>query len=110
VGKKGFLKYLDDERTARLRFRISTTSGRVRGVVVQFEIRLGDEWLAVVRYDNAHGIMHRDVLSPDGEEAKSVIELPGLEAFLTFAEQDLLDRWEWYKDRFTAKLRRSRKT
>jgi hypothetical protein len=37
---------------------------------------------------------------PDGTKEKQVIELNDLDAALTYAEQDLKDRWEYYKNRF----------
>lgn len=39
-------------------------------------------------------------LSPDGDEKHR-----NLEDALTYAEQDLKDRWEWYKERFKRGIR-----
>jgi len=61
---------------------------------------------AVVRYDNAHGFAHRDVLDPAGNLVeKKVLKLGTLAEVLEFAEQDLSDRFEWYAERFL-KMRR----
>jgi hypothetical protein len=51
------------------------------------------KWNPIVRYDCAHGFFHRDVLFPNGDKDKQVIEFNDLEAALSFAEQDLKDRW-----------------
>ena len=106
MGKKEFFKFIDVEGTVRLRFKITVSLGRVSGVVVQLEINTGGEWRPVVRYDNAHGVLHRDMLDPAGSETKSVVQLPDFESFLSFSEQDLVDRWQWYRDVFLTKLRR----
>jgi hypothetical protein len=100
VGEKGFFKLLDVAGTARLRLKLGTTSGRVREVLVQLEVLFEGQWHPVVRYDNAHGFPHRDRLDRAGHVSKTSIDLPDLSAFLAFAEQDLRDRWEWYRERF----------
>lgn len=35
-----------------------------------------------------------------GEKTKQVIQIQNLKDALTYAEQDIKDRWEWYKERF----------
>lgn len=54
-----------------------------------------------MRYDCAHGFFHRDVFLPDGEKEKQVIEFETLEMALSYAEQDLKDRWEFYRNKFS---------
>jgi hypothetical protein len=39
-------------------------------------------------------------LNPKGEKVKQAIQIENLKDALTYAEQDLKDRWEWYKERF----------
>jgi hypothetical protein len=56
--------------------------------------------VGIVRYDCSHGFFHRDILNPKGEKVKQVIQIQNLKDALTYAEQDLKDRWEWYKERF----------
>jgi hypothetical protein len=53
-----------------------------------------------VRYDLAHGFFHRDVMKPNGEKEKTVIQIAGLEEAAIFAEQDIKDKWEFYKQRY----------
>jgi hypothetical protein len=40
------------------------------------------------------------MLNPKGEEIKQSISINNLKDALTCAEQDIKDRWEWYKERF----------
>jgi len=55
----------------------------------------------VVRYDNAHDFPHRDVLNIAGEcIEKMPLKLGTLDEILEYAEQDLLDRVDWYIERF----------
>ncbi|MDD5435295.1 MAG: hypothetical protein PH343_07685 [Nitrospira sp.] len=41
----------------------------------------------------------------DNEEIKKVIPIENLKDALTYAEQDLKDRWEWYKEKFKRGLK-----
>jgi len=65
---------LDKETRVILRnlFRIDKKS--VTGFVIQVEIRCTAEgkeiWKPVVRYDHAHGFIHRDMFAPDGKQTK----------------------------------------
>jgi hypothetical protein len=46
-----------------------------------------------------------DILYPDGEKEKQTITIANLEDALNYAEQDIKDRWEFYKERYLKKLR-----
>ena len=37
-----------------------------------------NKWVAIVRYDMAHGYFQRDVMKPNGEKEKTAIEISGL--------------------------------
>jgi hypothetical protein len=106
VGEKEFFKLLDAEGAVRLRMRVGTTAGKVADVFVQLEVLVAGEWYVVVRYDTAHGFPHRDVVDAAGRVTKTAHDLPDLGSFLAFAEQDLKDRWEWYRDRWMRGRRR----
>ena len=69
-------------------------------VVIQYETRIKDKWHIVVRYDCAHGFFHRDLLNRKGDKIKQPIPITNLNDALTYAEQDLKDRWEWYKEQY----------
>jgi hypothetical protein len=73
-------------------------------VLYQYESFINNNWVAIVRYDCAHGFFHRDVLMPNGDKEKKSIEIDSLKNASKYAEQDLKDRWEWYKERYIKKL------
>jgi len=98
--EKEYLKYLDKFDNERVRIRIKTEKGGVLDIVVQYETKIKEQWNAVVRYDCAHGFFHRDVIFPNGNKEKHTIAITDLEAALTYAEQDIKDRWEFYRERY----------
>ena len=61
---------------------------------------------AIVRYDCSHGFLHRDVMSPGGKEEKYPVDIADLKIALIYAEQDIKDRWKWYRDRYRRRLGR----
>ena len=101
MGEKSFFKPVGSEGRTRLRFGIGTRKGKVTDVLIQLELHLDGEWRPVVRYDNAHDFAHRDVLDPKGNQVeKTPLKLGSLAEVLQYAEQDLIDRFEWYIERF----------
>lgn len=67
---------------------------------VQLETQVGDRWRPVVRYDMAHGFVHRDLLDRRGRAIKTPLFNQDLNDALTFAEHDLKANWVSYRDRF----------
>jgi len=106
LGKKDFLKYLDKYSKERMRVRIDVKNGKVTDIVVQYETLINGKWVAVVRYDCAHGFLHRDVMYPNGDKEKQTLDFDSLETALAYAEQDFKDRWEFYKNRYLKKLKK----
>jgi len=106
VGNKEFIKFLDKFNNERLRMRISVKNGKVTDVVVQYETFITGKWHAVVRYDCSHGFFHRDVLFPNGQKEKQVIEFDSLETALSYSEQDIKDRWEFYRNRYKKRIKK----
>ena len=106
MNEKTFLKYLDKESTERIRMKISVEKGKVVDIVVQYESLINDRWMAIVRYDCAHGYFHRDVIDPKGDKEKQNIAIENLEHALQYAEQDIKDRWKFYKQRFLKKVKK----
>jgi hypothetical protein len=104
--EKEFLKFINKQNNERLRIRITIEKGRVSDIVVQYETLLTDEWVAIVRYDCDHGFFHRDVLNPNGSKEKKAIGIDNIEDALLYAEQDLKDRWEYYKEKYLKKKRK----
>ncbi|MBI3584382.1 MAG: hypothetical protein HY096_10605 [Nitrospinae bacterium] len=105
MGEKEFTKKLSLEGDDRLRIKIITQKGFVKDVVIQYESKIKDKWYPIVRYDCSHGFFHRDILSPKGEKIKNPIPIQNLEDALTYAEQDIKDRWEWYKEKFIRRMK-----
>jgi hypothetical protein len=101
-----FISYLDNLRQNRIRVRLITQSGDLQDVMFQYETIIDDEWVSIVRYDCSHGFFHRDVLYPNGDKEKHSIELNNLKSASQYAEQDLKDRWEWYRERYIKKLKK----
>ena len=88
-----------------MRIKIETVKGKVTDIVVQLETKIKDKWYSIVRYDCSHGFFHRDLLNPKGEKTKQLIAIENLKDALTYAEQDIRDRWEWYKEKFKKGLK-----
>ncbi len=102
---KEFTKNISPSGEDRLRMRIETEKGKVKDIVVQYEAKFGDEWHPIVRYDCSHGFLHRDVLFPGGRKEKYPLDIPDLNTALVYAEQDIKDRWQWYRNRYKRRLK-----
>ena len=101
-----FISYLDSMETNRIRVRLLTEKGDLQDVMFQYETFIAGEWRAIVRYDCAHGFFHRDVLLPNGDKEKQTIVIDTLKRASQYAEQDLKDRWEWYRDKYIRRLKK----
>jgi hypothetical protein len=100
-----FTSSLDDYEQNRIRVRLTIDGGNVKDVMYQYETVLDNEWQAIVRYDCAHGFFHRDVMYPNGSKEKQVIAIDTLKNASKYAEQDLKNKWEWYRERYTNNLK-----
>jgi len=103
--KREYFKKLDDDGYERLRFRFYIEKGKIADFVVQYESLVNNRWRIIVRYDTAHGFFHRDELAPDGEKKKKEIQIYDYNSAMLYAEQDLTDRWYWYKERYLKKMK-----
>jgi hypothetical protein len=45
------------------------------------------------------------MLSHKGENEEKVIPISNLKDALTYAEQDIMDRWQWYKERYKRRMK-----
>ena len=97
---KEFTKLIGDGGEDRIRFRYRIEKGRVADIMIQYECLAEGKWREVVRYDFAHGFFHRDLISWKGEQEKKKIEIDDMKTASVYAEEDLKDRWEWYKQNF----------
>jgi hypothetical protein len=102
---KEFIKFISPESEDRLRIRIIVEKGRVRDLTVQYEAKFGDAWHSIVRYDCAHVFLHRDLMSPKGLIEKQPLQFANLNDALQYAEQDIKDRWQWYRERYQKELK-----
>jgi hypothetical protein len=103
-----FITDLDKIGHERLRVNIATNKGQLIEVMYQYESFIENHWVNIVRYDCSHGFFHRDIMLPNGEKEKFEIVIDNLKTASKYAEQDLKDRWEWYKDRYLKKLKRKK--
>ncbi|HDY86837.1 MAG TPA: hypothetical protein ENH82_01835 [bacterium] len=78
--------------------------GKVVNMVVQYEAKFSEVWHPIVRYDCLHGFLHRDVMFPGGKKERHPLDIPDLKTALLYAEQDIKDRWKWYRDRYRRRL------
>lgn len=104
---KDYFIYLGFDDINRIRVRVVTVKGKVKDLLCQYEARIDDIWIPIVRYDCAHGQnFHRDVMQPNGDKEKQFVAMDSLEAALGYAIQDLKLRWAWYKEMFLSKWRK----
>jgi hypothetical protein len=101
--KKTFIYMLSDQD--RKRHEHLAEKGKIMGFVVQNETLFRDNWMPVVRYDTAHGYAHKDLIDPDGSKEKILIGTVELSEALTFADKDINENWERYKDRFLRRIK-----
>lgn len=97
---------LDKNGLDKLRVRLKTHKNELIDVVYQYETFINENWVAIVRYDCAHGFFHKDVMSPNGNKEKTEMTFDSLKSASQYAAQDLKDRWEWYKERYLKKLKK----
>jgi len=64
------------------------------------EIKVGDSWHAVVRYDTSHGFAHKDHMHYGGRKEKYPLLVESFNQALTLAEEDLKDHWISYRENF----------
>lgn len=93
---------LDAARADWLRARFTTDRGRVVVYTVQYESTIGGLRTPVVRFDNAHGFPHRDLLDRNGRviEKRAIVGNPDPGTALTQAQQDIRTNWRRYRAAF----------
>ena len=65
--------------------------------VVQYEAYVDGEWRAIVRYDEAHGYYHKDVMSPLGGQTKVTQSAADMKSALADAIADIRTNWPEYR-------------
>ena len=92
---------LDDAAQEWLRVRIWIERGQVTRFMVQYETTLAGQRVPVVRYDTAHGFVHRDQMFRHRRTVK--VELDPTLSFagvVEIAERDIRQNWQQYRHDF----------
>jgi len=93
----------------RARVRFLMERGRVRRFTVQYETWIEGQFRPVVRFDNADGVPHRDVLGWDETTVQKDWDWEGAALdpgqALNLAIEELRRNWEIYKDEFVRRRR-----
>jgi hypothetical protein len=87
-------------RDGRRRTRHIRVKNNIIEFIVQYELKIKDEWYPVVRYDTAHGFAHKDIVPYKGEAQKETLPFNDYNLALTFAEKDLRDNWQKYREQY----------
>lgn len=91
-----FNKQLD-----RIRIHFTVEGGRVTNfVVVQYEAYIDGQWRAIVRFDEAHGFFHRDMMSPNNEQQKTVLSATDKNQALNQAITEIRENWVEYRRQY----------
>jgi len=103
--RKEFFQWLSG--TDRLRARFETVKGKVTVLVVQYEAFIDDRWEQIIRYDTAHGYLHKDLYVRGRKEKirKEQVPIADLNQGLTQAIEDLKGHWESYRKQFMKGVR-----
>jgi len=97
MSEKHYLILLDVD--ARKRHYHVTVSGKILKFIVQLEVKTGNKWREVIRYDCTHDYAHKDCYNLAGKSKKINLYL-NYEDTLTFADDDINDHWEIYREKF----------
>jgi hypothetical protein len=89
----------------RRRARHVRIGNKIIEFVVQYEIKINNDWYPVVRYDTSHGFAHKDRLPYKGEVMKERLPFSDFNSALTFAEKDLKDNWQKYRAHFLKEVK-----
>lgn len=89
----------------RIRVRFTLDRGTVINFVVQYEAEIVDRWHAIVRYDLAHGFLHRDRPDPQGTRtSKEPVSYGTLAGAMTEAVREIKAHWPEYRRWYTERL------
>lgn len=90
--------YLSEED--RLRVEFSTERGKVTQFMIQYEANLGGKWQPLIRYDTAHGEVHRHIFVIGKEAVRQVLKGRTPEDALIQARLDLRRRWQRVREEY----------
>jgi 2-hydroxy-3-keto-5-methylthiopentenyl-1-phosphate phosphatase len=69
------------------------------------EIHHQGNWQPVVRYDNAHGFCHCDVIHPDGAQDKTPLFIGDANDTFTSAIKEMRTHWVTHRDRYLKEIK-----
>lgn len=88
----------------RLRIHFTTERGQVKSIfVIQYEAYIDGKWRAIVRFDEAHGFFHQDIMLPTGEQQKTALSVFDKKLALTEAIEDIKQYWRFYRKMYEDK-------
>ena len=93
-----FRRFFDDDTALRVRFDVD--HGEVLSFAVQLESWIDSKWIAIVRYDTAHGFAHRDKMHSRKGTEKVEIPVRNYKEGLNFAIDDMEANWRDYRRRY----------
>lgn len=95
-----FRRLLDYDNALRVLFE--SERGQILRFVVQLECLFAEdgEWMAVVRYDTAHGYAHRDIMHPTKKEEKTEMSVQDYNEAFTIAMDDVVEKRYDYRRRY----------
>ena len=73
---------------------------------IQYEAEIENVWREIVRYDNAHGRPHKDLLHPDGTATKEEFLFYTNAEVLTFGQNDIRKNWKKYRGQYEKEMRK----
>ncbi|MCA9919326.1 MAG: hypothetical protein KC445_15310 [Anaerolineales bacterium] len=85
----------------RLRIHFITKDGQVVTIVViQYEAYIDGKWEAIVRFDEAHGFFHRDIMIPSGGQKKTAQPAINKDLALKDAISHIKQFWRTYRETY----------
>ncbi len=105
VKELNFIVTLSNDRKDRLRVAAFKSKGEIIRFVAQYGALIKEEWKNVVRYDTAHGFVHKDIIHPKGTIEKQPLHFNDFNSAFTFAIQDLKISWKWYRSAYEEEMK-----
>lgn len=95
--KEFFTSYAPDCRKRHFHKR---TGNKILGFTIQLEVSIKGKWYPVIRYDTSHKFAHCDIIHWSGKTEKVAMPTLDFKTALTFADEDLSQNWNIYRERF----------
>jgi hypothetical protein len=102
--KRGWIRFLSDRDRIRVEFTVRGKNVTVIDVI-QYEAEMAGTWVGIVRFDMAHGFLHRDIMRPDGAQEKFQVPYRTLAEAVTGALDYIEEHWEFYRMVYEEKTR-----